>query len=168
MRFGDDFRFRTTIPLSCHLCMICLKKRGLSTVFSFKHMLYERSKIVFTLNNLLKLKLSLFFLWHRIDKCNTSERLDALCEEIRKERNIVINVTHGRVSIVKLLKLTSLIVFVSPLLKPQDSFGEFDNFFLDLQKVHEIIRKHHHTFLQLFGMTYCNAILPNGKLSLCT
>ena len=54
------------------------------------------------------------------------------------------------------------------ILKPQDSFGEFDNFFLDLQKVQDIIRKHHQTFLQLFGMTYCNAILPNGKLSLCT
>ena len=40
--------------------------------------------------------------------------------------------------------------------KPQDSFGEFNNFFLDLQKVQEIIRKHHQTFLQLFGMTYCN------------
>ena len=52
-------------------------------------------------------------------------------------------------------------------LKPQESFGEFDKFFLDLQKVQEIIRKHHQTFLQLFGMTYCNAILPNGKLSLC-
>ena len=53
-------------------------------------------------------------------------------------------------------------------LKPQDSFGEFNKFFLDLQKVREIIQKHHQTFLQLFGMTYCNAILPNGKLSLCT
>ena len=54
-------------------------------------------------------------------------------------------------------------------LQPQDSFGEFNNFFLDLQKVQEIIRKHHQTFLQLFGMTYCNAILPKfGKLSLCT
>ena len=53
-------------------------------------------------------------------------------------------------------------------LKPQDSFGEFDKFFLDLQKVQEIIRKHHQTFLELFGMTYCSAILPNGKLSLCT
>ena len=53
-------------------------------------------------------------------------------------------------------------------LKPQDSFGELDNFFLDLQKVQEIITKHHQTFLQLFWMTYCNAILPHGKLSLCT
>ena len=53
-------------------------------------------------------------------------------------------------------------------LKPQDSFGEFNNFFLDLQKVQEIIRKYDHTILQLFGMTYCNATLPNGKLSLCT
>ena len=53
-------------------------------------------------------------------------------------------------------------------LKPQDSFGEFDKILLDLQKVQEIIRKHHQTFLQLFGMTFCNAILPNGKLSLCT
>ena len=52
-------------------------------------------------------------------------------------------------------------------LKPKDSFGEFNKFFLDFQKVQEIIRKHHQTFLQLFGMTYCNAILPNGKLSLC-
>ena len=38
-------------------------------------------------------------------------------------------------------------------LKPQD-FGEFNNFFLDLQKVPEIIRKHHQTFLQLSWMTY--------------
>ena len=61
--------------------------------------------------------------------------------------------------------------FISRLLnnlKPQDSFGEFDKFFLDLQKVQEIIRKHRQNFLQLFGMMYCNAILPNGKLSLCT
>ena len=29
------------------------------------------------------------------------------------------------------------------ILKPQDSFGEFNNFFLDLQKVQGIIRKHH-------------------------
>ena len=50
---------------------------------------------------------------------------------------------------------------------PQDSFGEYNKFFLDLQKVQEIIRKHHQTFLQLFWMTYCNAILPSGKLSLC-
>ena len=57
--------------------------------------------------------------------------------------------------------------WTSPL-KPQDSFGEFNNFFLDLQKVQEIIRKHHQTFLQLFWMTYCNAILPRGKVSLCT
>ena len=51
-------------------------------------------------------------------------------------------------------------------LKPQDSFGEFDNLLLDLQKVQgiQIIRKHHQTFLQLFGRTYCNAILPNDKL----
>ena len=42
-------------------------------------------------------------------------------------------------------------------LKPQDSFGEFDKFFLDLQKVQEIIRKHHQTFLQLFEMILkCN------------
>ena len=60
------------------------------------------------------------------------------------------------------------LTFSSYSLKPQDSFGEFDNFVLDLQKVQEIIRKHHQTFLQLFGMTYCNAILLNGKFSLCT
>ena len=35
-------------------------------------------------------------------------------------------------------------------LKLQDSFGEFDKFLLDLQKVQEIIRRHHQTFLQLF------------------
>ena len=36
-------------------------------------------------------------------------------------------------------------------LKPQDSFGEFEKKKnLDLQKVQEIIRKHHQTFLQLF------------------
>ena len=35
-------------------------------------------------------------------------------------------------------------------LMPQDSFGEFKKFFLDLQKVQEIIRKHHQIFLQLF------------------
>ena len=45
-------------------------------------------------------------------------------------------------------------------LKPQYSLGEFNKFCLDLQKVQEIIKKHHQTFLQLFGMTYCNAILP--------
>ena len=33
------------------------------------------------------------------------------------------------------------------ILKPQDSFGEFYKNFLDLQKVQEIIRKHHQTFL---------------------
>ena len=33
--------------------------------------------------------------------------------------------------------------FAKLMLKPQDSFGEFDNFFLDLQKVQGIIRKHH-------------------------
>ena len=54
------------------------------------------------------------------------------------------------------------------ILKPQDSFGEFDNIFLDLQKVQEIIRKHHQTYLQLVWISYCNAILPSGKLSLCT
>ena len=53
------------------------------------------------------------------------------------------------------------------ILKPQDSFGEFNTFCLDLQKVQEIIRKHHQTFLQLFWMTYCKAILPYGKI-LCT
>ena len=36
------------------------------------------------------------------------------------------------------------------ILKPPYSFGELNNFFLDLQKVQEIIRKHHQTFLQLF------------------
>ena len=36
------------------------------------------------------------------------------------------------------------------ILKPQDSFGEFNNLFLDLQKVQEIIRKHHQTFLAHF------------------
>ena len=46
-----------------------------------------------------------------------------------------------------------LMFLVTCVLKPQDSFGEFDNFFLDLQKVQEIIRKHHQTFLQLFLMT---------------
>ena len=53
-------------------------------------------------------------------------------------------------------------------LKSQDSFGEFNKKILDHQKVQEIIRKHHQTFLQLFWMTYCNAILPSSKLSLCT
>ena len=49
-------------------------------------------------------------------------------------------------------------------LKPQDSFGEFDpKKSLNLQKVQEIIRKHLQTFLQLFWMTYCNAILPSCK-----
>ena len=46
-------------------------------------------------------------------------------------------------------------------LKPQDSFGEFNNFFLCLQKVQKIIRKHHQTFLQLFWMTCCPTMLPN-------
>ena len=53
-------------------------------------------------------------------------------------------------------------------LKPQDSFGEFDKKFLDLQKVQEIIIKHCQTFLQLFWMSYCNATLPSGKSSLCS
>ena len=58
--------------------------------------------------------------------------------------------------------------FTSGGLKPQYSFGEFEKKKnLDLQKVQEIIRKYHQTFLQLFGMTYCNAFWPNGKLSLC-
>ena len=56
------------------------------------------------------------------------------------------------------------------ILKPQDSFGEFEEEKkIDLQKVQEIIKKHHdETFLQLFWMTYRNAILPSGKLLLCT
>ena len=59
--------------------------------------------------------------------------------------------------------------YIHWLLKPQDSFGEFEKKkILDLQKVQEIIAKHHQTFLQLFWMPYCNAILPSGKLSLCT
>ena len=53
--------------------------------------------------------------------------------------------------------------------KPQYSFGELGIFFLDLQKVQEIIRKHNLTFLQLLWMTNnCNAILPSCKLSLYT
>ena len=37
-------------------------------------------------------------------------------------------------------------------LKPQYSFGEFKKKkkILDLQRVQEIVRKHHQTFLQLF------------------
>ena len=35
-------------------------------------------------------------------------------------------------------------------LKPQDSFGAFVTFFLDLQKVDHTIRKHHQTHRQLF------------------
>ena len=35
-------------------------------------------------------------------------------------------------------------------LKPQDSFDEFKKKIIDLQKVQEIIRKHHQIFLQLF------------------
>ena len=38
----------------------------------------------------------------------------------------------------------------SQALKPQDSFGESNNIFLDLQKVQEIIRKHRQTFPQCF------------------
>ena len=51
-------------------------------------------------------------------------------------------------------------------LKPQDSFGEFNNFFLYLQKVQEIIRKHHQIFLayMLVRMAYCNAILPSVQI----
>ena len=52
--------------------------------------------------------------------------------------------------------------------KPQDILGEFYKKILDLQKEHEIITKHHQTFMQLFWMTYCNAMLHSGKLSLCT
>ena len=39
--------------------------------------------------------------------------------------------------------------------RSKDSFGEFDKFVLDIQKVQEIIRKHHQTFLQLLVMQYC-------------
>ena len=59
--------------------------------------------------------------------------------------------------------LKKKVSFISSILKPQDSFGEFYKFFLDLQKVQEIMKKHNQTFLQLFGMTYCNAILHNGS-----
>ena len=56
-------------------------------------------------------------------------------------------------------------------LKPQDSFREFHNFFLDLQKVQEIIRKHHQTFMELlWNLNYiwlCN-IAQWQILSLCT
>ena len=48
-----------------------------------------------TYNNWLTVVLPLSFIWYRIHKCNTNDRLDALCEEIRKERNISIDVTHG-------------------------------------------------------------------------
>ena len=57
-------------------------------------------------------------------------------------------------------------------LKPQDRFWWIKFFLiLDLQKVQEIIRKHHQTFMQLFWMTYmvmqyC-AVTRSGILSLC-
>ena len=44
------------------------------------------------------------------------------------------------------------------------SFGEFEKNFLDLQKVQEIIRKHHQTPPAIV----LNDILSSGKLSLCT
>ena len=45
-------------------------------------------------------------------------------------------------------------------LKPQDSFGEFERRKKILQRVLEIIRKHHQTFLQLFLMTYLMHYCP--------
>ena len=53
-------------------------------------------------------------------------------------------------------------------LKPQDSFGEVKKFSVDLQKVQEIIRKHRSDLPAIVLNDYCNAILPSGKLSLCT
>ena len=41
-----------------------------------------------------------------------------------------------------------IVITIVPL-KPQDSFGELGIFFLDLQKVQEIIRKHHQTFCKI-------------------
>ena len=42
-------------------------------------------------------------------------------------------------------------VLINPYLKAtRCSFGEFHKFFLDLQKVQEIIRKHQQTFMQWF------------------
>ena len=50
-------------------------------------------------------------------------------------------------------------------LKPQDSFGEISQKKnLDLQKVQEIIRKHHQTFVQMFWMTGCNAIIAQWQI----
>ena len=42
---------------------------------------------------------------------------------------------------------------------PKLSCGEFNNFFLNLKKKQEIIRKRHQTFLQMFWMTYRNVII---------
>ena len=56
---------------------------------------------------------------------------------------------HHVYSILFFLHVALLSNFIPEILKPKDSFGEFDNFFLDLQKVQEIIRKHHQTFLQI-------------------
>ena len=44
------------------------------------------------------------------------------------------------------LKLVSIFLWdvkLKKFLKPQDSFGRFVNFFLDLQKVDPTIKKHH-------------------------
>ena len=54
--------------------------------------------------------------------------------------------------------------------KPQDSFGEFDKFF---QKSSESAGNHQKNTIRpscncFEWHIYCNAILPNGKLSLCT
>ena len=51
------------------------------------------------------------------------------------------------------------------MLKPQDSYGEFDKIYLDLQKVQEIIRKHHPDLPSIVLNVILYAILPSGKLS---
>ena len=73
----------------------------------------QSDKIVnFTYNRWLTVGFAFLFLWYRIYKCDTNDRLDAVCEEIRKERNISIDVTHGWVSIGNLMVLVALIKLI--------------------------------------------------------
>ena len=68
--------------------------------------------------------------------------------------------TASPISVQRLQTVQGSTIYVYKHLKPQDSFGEFNKCFLDLQKVQEVIRKHHiQIFLQLFWMTYCK--VPN-------
>ena len=85
-------------------------KKKLKHNFALKFITFYQNDIVqFTVNNLVTVSSNWFFSWYRIHKCKTNDRLDPLCEEIRKKRNITIDVTHGWVSIRKLHLLVVLL-----------------------------------------------------------